>query len=78
MTKELQNIIEEWRDNGADISDEEAESVLLCCNLKMIALKVENRDKYLPLLFADEIKNYIIRKSINNMAIILMEKKELR
>ncbi len=65
MIKELQNIITEWRSKGVCISDEDAEYILGYCNRKMDVCKIKNRDEYLPLLYADEVKNYFFRKSVN-------------
>ena len=65
MTEELKKIIEEWRKKGVHISDEEAEYLLLFCNRKMEVCKIENRAEYLPLLYADEVKNYLFRQCVN-------------
>lgn len=35
------------------------------CNRKMDISKIENREEYLPLLFKDEVKNYLFRCSVN-------------
>lgn len=78
MTEELQEIIAEWRNNDVPISDEEAECILQYCNQKMDACKIENREEYLPLLFADEVKNYFFRRAVNVTTILRKLEKEFK
>lgn len=65
MSEELQKIVDEYREKEIHISDEEAEQILWLCNRKMDICKIENREEYLPLLFKDEVKNYLFRCSVN-------------
>lgn len=65
MSEELQKIVDEYREKEIHISDEEAEQILWLCNRKMDISKIENREEYLPLLFKDEVKNYLFRCSVN-------------
>lgn len=65
MTKQLWKIVGEYRNKGVPITDEEAEEVCEFCYRKMEVGKVENREEYLPLLFADEIRNYLFRLAVN-------------
>lgn len=65
MTKQLWEIVGEYRNKGVSITDEEAEGVCEFCYRKMEVGNVENREEYLPLLFADEIRNYLFRLAIN-------------
>ncbi len=65
MTQRLWEIVGEYRDAGVPITDEEAESVCEFCFRKMEVGKIENKEEYLPLLFADEIRNYLLRLAIN-------------
>lgn len=65
MSEELQKIVDEYREKEIHISDEEAEQILWLCNRKMDISKIENREEYLPLLFKDEVKNYLFRRSVN-------------
>ena len=60
-----QKIVDEYREKEIHISDEEAEQILWLCNRKMDICKIENREEYLPLLFKDEVKNYLFRCSVN-------------
>ena len=64
-SEELQKIVDEYREKEIHISDEEAEQILWLCNRKMDISKIENREEYLPLLFKDEVKNYLFRCSVN-------------
>lgn len=65
MSEELQKIVDEYREKEIHISDEEAEQILWLCNRKMDISKIKNREEYLPLLFKDEVKNYLFRCSVN-------------
>ena len=63
--KREKKIVDEYREKEIHISDEEAEQILWLCNRKMDISKIENREEYLPLLFKDEVKNYLFRCSVN-------------
>ena len=78
VTEELQGIIAEWRNKDVPISDEEAEYILWYCNRKMDVCKTENRKEYLPLLYADEVKNYLFRRAVNATTIRRKLEKELK
>lgn len=65
MNEELQKIVDEYREKEIPVSDEEVEKILWFCNRKMDVGKIENRKEYLPLLFKDEVKNYLFRRSVN-------------
>lgn len=70
MNEDLWNIVEKWREDGALILDEEAEEIHRFCLKKMVASKIENQEQYLPLLYADEIKNYLLRAYVNTVSIL--------
>ena len=78
VTEELQGIIAEWRNKGVPISDEEAEYILWYCNRKMDVCKTENREEYLPLLYADEVKNYLFQMAVNATTMLRKLEKELK
>lgn len=78
MTEALQEIITEWRNKHIPISDEEAEYILWYCNRKMDVCKIENREEYLPLLYADEVKNYLFRRAVNATTMLRESEKELK
>lgn len=76
MTEELNRILQEWQDKGFEISEDEVEHLLMYCNRKMDLNRIENREEYLPLLFADEVKNYLFRQTVNTISILRMEAKK--
>lgn len=78
MTQTLWEIVEDYRKVGISISDEEAESVLDFCIHKMERVKINNREEYLPLLYADELKNYLVRTTVNATSLLMMYGKEAR
>lgn len=65
MDAELQGIVEGFRRNGVPISDREAEDVLRQCVLKMDSCKIGDREAYLPILYEDEVRNYLFRRTVN-------------
>lgn len=65
MTKQLWEIVGQYRSRGVPITDGEAEEVCEFCYRKMELGRVENREAYLPLLFADEIRNYLFCLAVN-------------
>ena len=72
MTQELKEIVEGYRDKGIQLTDEEAEDVRKFCIRKMEVAGVQNKEEYLPLLFADEIRNYLFRMSVNATTMLRM------
>lgn len=70
MSEELQKIVDEYREKEIHISDEEAEQILWLCNRKMEISKIEDREEYLPLLFKDEVKNYLFRRGVNAVTLL--------
>lgn len=76
MNEQLWGMVEELREAGALIRDEEAEEVSEFCYRKMEIAKIEDQVSYLPLLFADEIRNYLYRKSVNATSILRMIREE--
>lgn len=78
MTEELQGIIAEWRSKDVPISDEEAENILWHCKRKMDVCKTGNREEYLPLLYADEVRNYLFWRAVNAITMLRKLEKELK
>lgn len=74
----LMEIIGKWRNKDVPISDKEAEYILWYCNRKMDVCKTGNREEYLPLLYADEVKNYLFRRAVNATTILRKLEKELK
>lgn len=66
----MQKIVDEYREKEIHISDEEAEQILWLCNRKMEISKIEDREEYLPLLFKDEVKNYLFRRGVNAVTLL--------
>lgn len=65
MICKLWDIVEEKRAKGIPISDEEAEEVCEICYRKMELVKIQNKEEYLPLLFEDELNNYLFGLVVN-------------
>lgn len=65
MNEQLQKIVDGYREKGIHIAGEESDFVLNLCKRKMEICKVKNQEEYLPLLFADELKNLLFRRSVN-------------
>lgn len=70
MTQELLDIVYGFRMNGIQVTDEEAESVRQYCYRKMEVAGIKNQEEYLPLLYADELKNYLIGAAINSVSML--------
>lgn len=65
MPDELKRITADFMETAGGVTDSEADEIFRLCLRKMEICGIENREKYLPLLFRDEVKNYIIRRGIN-------------
>ena len=61
MPEELKRITEGFRENAGGLTDGEADEIFRFCLRKMEVCGIENQEEYLPLLFRDEVKNFIIR-----------------
>lgn len=76
MSQELEEIVKGYRDKGIELSDEEAEKVHRFCIRKMEVAGIQNKEEYLPLLYEDEIRNYLYRLSVNATTMLRMMGKE--
>ena len=77
MPEELKRITEGFRENAGGLTDGgresdrlhhvfgEADEIFRFCLRKMEVCGIENQEEYLPLLFRDEVKNFIIRRGIS-------------
>ena len=65
MTSETLEIVNTYRNAGHIVSDKECEDVFALCERKMETCRIEDRDSYMPLLFADEFKNFLFRRFVN-------------
>lgn len=65
MPEELKRITEGFRETAGGLTDGEADEIFRFCLRKMEVCGIENQEEYLPLLFRDEVKNFIIRRGIS-------------
>ena len=70
MQKCLKDIVEKYRDKGILVPEDAVEKVEKYCIRKMDVYGIENRNEYLPKLFDNELKNYLIRLSINTASMM--------
>lgn len=61
----LMELIEEYRNKGIHITEDDIDKIYRICLRKMEIGRIENKRDYLPLIFSDEVKNFIIRQQIN-------------
>lgn len=69
--------VEALRKQNVNITDNEVSWVVELCKRKMEVAKVQNPEEYLPILFADEIKNYVFRRAINAITTLRMMGEEV-
>ncbi len=74
----IDEIVEKWAKKGVHISQKTVDYLLWYCDRKMDVAKTENREEYLPLLFEDELKNYLFRQCINATTILRIMERECR
>lgn len=55
------DIVESYKRKGFDVSFQDVNEVREICKVKLKAAKFEDKRFYMPILFADEMKNYIYR-----------------
>lgn len=65
MDEQLQEIVDRYRKEDINITDEEVDFVFWLCRRKMKFGKIEKPKEYLQLLYVDEIKNMLFRQVIN-------------
>lgn len=69
MEETLQKIVDDLNSQGYGIFKEDAEQVRKLCERKMDICHIKDREAYLPVLFADEIMNFVIRRMITNRSL---------
>lgn len=74
----IDDIVSDWTKKGVHISQETVDYVLWYCERKMDVNGIDNREEYLPLLFKDELKNYLFRQHINATTILRAAERECR
>lgn len=70
IPKKLHKHVDNLREQGIYITDEEAREVYMYCLRKMEVANVEQPDKYIELLYPDELRHHIIRHGINASTIL--------
>lgn len=76
MTSELKEIANEYRQNGWTITDETCEKLYEHCERKMTVGGVKDRKAYLPLLFRNELEDYVFRCIVNTVTAVFYEEGE--
>ena len=71
-SKEIAGIVDAYRQNGFLIPDEMVQSINDRCIRKMAACEITDTEEYMPLLFADEIKNYLVDRFLNSVSMAWM------
>ncbi len=72
----IDEIVSEWVRKGIYISQETVEYLIWYCDKKLDICRIENREEYLPLLFKDELKNYLFREYVNVTTLLRMREGE--
>lgn len=61
-----------YREAGYVITDEEVRILKERCERKMDVAGIENREEYMPLLFADMAREYIFAGVVNAISVLRM------
>lgn len=64
MPDGLWKIVDRCRETGLSIANEEVNDVYRHCLRKMELSKIKKPEEYLFWLFADEIKDYLVRRAV--------------
>ncbi len=75
---EIDYIVGDWVKEGIHIPQETVDYVLWYCERKMDVNKIEDREGYLPLLFKDELKNYLFRQSVNATTLLRIAERKVK
>ena len=70
IPKKLYKHVDNLREQGIYITDEEVREIYMYCLRKMEVANVEQPDQYIELLYPDELRHYIIRHGINANTIL--------
>lgn len=63
------DVIESYNRRHFDVSLQDVKDVREMCKAKLRSVKFEDKRFYMPILFADEMKNHIYRKTINEYSL---------
>ncbi len=66
MTERLKEVLEDFRRQHIDVSDEEAERVRQYCIRKMKIIGKDD-DEYMLVLFRSELMDYVFRRYVNDV-----------
>ncbi len=77
MTQELWKVVGRCRDKGMLLSDCEAEKVCCYCYRKMEAAGIREQEEYLPVLYENELRDYLLRRAVNATTVLQMIGKEM-
>lgn len=72
----IENIVNELRQNNIQLSDDEVKNISNLCKRKMQVAGVKNQEDYFPLLFEDEIKNYLFRRAVTSVGMMILRNEE--
>lgn len=70
IPKKLYKHVDNLREQGIYITDEEVREIYMYCLRKMEVANVEQPDQYIELLYPDELRHYITRHGINANTIL--------
>lgn len=73
---EIKEIVNGFAKEGIHISQEIVDHVLLYSERKIAVNGIKNREEYLPLLFKDELKNYLFRQNVNDTTMLRAAERE--
>lgn len=72
--EEIAEVVNSFRNEVCDISDEEVEEVLRLCRRKIEI--TGQKESYMKLLLPDELRNYIFRRAVNATTMLRQMEKE--
>lgn len=76
MTQKLWGMVGMYRKEGVMITDEEADKVYQICLRKLEIAKI--KEVFLPDLYECELKNYLLRRTINEASMVVQTFKDIR
>lgn len=76
MPEKLKEIVRQFQKIGGGVSDRETEEIWKYSLRKMEVAGIKNPEEYMPLLYRDEVKDYIFRRGVNAIMELKRMKKE--
>ena len=77
MTAETNEIVQTYRNAGHFISDDDCEKVYELCERKMERGKIKDQEGYMPMLFQDELRNFLVRRFFNVVSMAIMDEERI-